>query len=107
MGQRDWNALVILRPARAELISEGPTEAESEIVGRHFHYYQKLVNDGVALLVGRTQDNSANTLGLAILKAADLESAWRIAEFDPAVREGVMTLEVRPYSIALFGDINS
>lgn len=89
------------------MLTEGPTEAESEIVGRHYRYYQELVEEGIALLVGRTQDNSANTLGLAILKANDQDSAWRIAELDPAVREGVMNLEVRPYSIALFGDINS
>lgn len=100
---KQWNHLIILRPTRAEMLTVGPTEDEMRIVSEHFQYYKRLVEEGQALIVGRTQENTAETLGLAIVHAPDLESAIELAYADPAVTHGVMKAEVRPYSIALFG----
>ena len=100
---KQWNHLIILRPTRGEMLTVGPTEDEMRIVSEHFQYYKKLVDEGRALIVGRTQENTAETLGLAIVHAQDFESASELAHADPAVACGVMTAEVRPYSIALFG----
>lgn len=87
------------------MLTEGPTEDEMRIVSDHFQYYKGLVEEGRALIVGRTQEDTAETLGLAIVHAPDFESAVVLAHADPAVALGVMTAEVRRYSIALFGSI--
>lgn len=103
---RDWNFLVILRPLRAEMLTEGPTPEEQRIIGDHFAYYSKLIDDGDAFLVGRTQESTPETMGLAIIRAESAEAARSMASNDPAVAESVMSCEVRPYRIALLSKNN-
>lgn len=93
--------LYLLRPARLGMVTEGPTPEEARIVGEHFAYLKGLTEAGVMVLVGRTQNNDENTLGLAIFRADDDAAARAIMEADPAVRQGVMTAELFPYRIAL------
>ncbi len=99
---KKWNFLVILRPLRPEMLTEGATPEEISIVSRHFQYYSDLVASGRALLVGRTQENTAETLGLAIITATGSDEAYAIANADPAVSSNVMSAEIRPYSVAIF-----
>jgi uncharacterized protein YciI len=99
-----WNFLVILRPLRPEMLTEGPTPEETACVSAHFQYYSALVASEQALLVGRTQENTAETLGLAIISAPDITGARKMAEADPAVANGVMSVDVRSYTIALLGE---
>ncbi len=101
---KKWNFLVILRPMRPEMLTEGPTPEEIGIVSEHFQYYTDLVATGRALLVGRTQENTAETMGLAIIAARDFDEAFAMASADPAVSSDVMSAEIRPYSLALFAD---
>jgi uncharacterized protein YciI len=93
--------LYFLRPARLGMVADGPTPDEAEIVSRHFAYLQDLTEQGVMVLVGRTQNNDADTFGIAIFRAASEAQARAIMENDPAVRHGVMTARLFPYRIAL------
>jgi uncharacterized protein len=95
---------VILKPKRLEMLTEGPTDAERETVGKHFQYYTRLTGAGQAFLVGRTQNADEHTIGLAIIHARDQEHADLVAARDPAVSEGVMSAQVLPYKIALMGE---
>lgn len=93
--------LYVLRPARAAMLTEGPTPAEQATVAAHFAYLADLTEKGVMILVGRTQTTGAETMGLAIFEAADESAARAIMAADPAVVGGVMTAEFFPYKIAL------
>ena len=93
-----------LHPSRVEMLTRGPSEREQKIIGAHFVYWQELVRKGTALLVGRTQDNGAHTVGIALFEAPDEAAALAIAQGDPTVSEGVMTSTVQPYRIGLIAD---
>ena len=93
-----------LHPTRVEMLTAGPTEREQKIVGAHFAYWKELAAKGTALLVGRTQDAGAHTVGLCVFEAPDEASAVALCQADPTVREGVMTSTVQPYRIALLAD---
>ena len=93
-----------LRPRRVEMLTVGPNEREQKIVGAHFAYWKELAAKGTALLVGRTQDAGAQTVGISVFEAPDETSAIALCQADPTVREGVMTSTVQPYRIALLAD---
>ena len=93
--------LYLLKPTRLGMVTEGPTPEETETVSRHFAYLTDLTEKGVMILVGRTQNNDENTLGIAIFEAEDESAARMIMEADPAVRAGVMCADLYPYQIAL------
>lgn len=95
---------MIIRPARSEMLTVGPTPEESDLISGHFHYWKAQVASGSALVVGRTQTSDANTLGLAIFRAEGEAAARRIVDEDPAVQMGVFRAEVFPYRVALLGD---
>lgn len=90
-----------LEPARAGMVTEGPTPEEAETVSRHFAYLKDLTDKGVMILMGRTQNNDDSTFGIAIFEAEDESAARRIMENDPAVAGGVMQATLYPYKIAL------
>jgi uncharacterized protein len=96
-----------LLPARIEMVTAGPTPEEQAIVSEHFAHLEALNEQGVMLLVGRTQDNSPRTFGLAIFQAESEEQAQAIMDSDPAVRKGVMHAELFPFRIALAGKIDA
>lgn len=93
--------LYYLKPARLEMVTEGSTAQEREIVSRHFAYLKDLTEKGVMILMGRTQNNDENTFGISIFEAEDESAARRIMENDPAVLGGVMTAILYPYKVAL------
>lgn len=97
-----WNYLVVLRPTREGMLSEGPTDAEKAAVGAHFAYYSRLVEEGRMLLAGRTTGEPADTIGIAIIHASSLEEAQALVDADPVIVQSVMTAQVQPYSLALF-----
>ena len=95
--------IYILRPTRAEMLTEGPTDQEKETVGKHFAYLQDLTEKGTIILVGRTQVNDARTLGLCVYRAETEEDAHAIMVNDPAIVAGVMSGELFPFRVALAG----
>lgn len=93
--------IYVLKPARLEMLTEGPTPEEVETVSRHFAYFQDLTAKGVMILMGRTQNNDESTFGIAVFEAEDESAARQIMENDPAVQGGVMSATLYPYKIAL------
>ena len=96
-----------LLPGRVEMVTVGPTPEEQAIVDEHFAHLATLTERGVMLLVGRTQDNSPRTFGIAIFQAESDEQAQAIMNSDPAVRKGIMRAELFPFRIALAGKIST
>ena len=96
-----------IEPARPEMVTVGPTPREAEIVSAHFEYLQRLTDEGVMILVGRTQNNDERTFGIAIFKAETEDEARAIMGGDPAVANGVMRAELFPYRIALIREQNA
>ena len=90
-----------LQPTRLGMLTEGPTIEEAKTVTNHFAYLEDLTEQGVMILMGRTQNNDASTFGIAIFEAEDESAARTIMANDPAVREGVMRATLYPYRIAL------
>jgi len=93
--------MYIVRPVRPEMVSESQTEAEEEIISQHFQYVHALVQEGRALVVGRTLNKDEEGFGLVIFRADDFESALALAEADPAVLHGVMRATVYPFRVVL------
>ncbi len=92
-----------LRPARADMLAAGPTPEEERTIGVHFAYLQDLTNRGVVKLAGRTLTTGPESFGICILEAVDEAAARAIMANDPAVAGGVMTAELFPFRIALWG----
>lgn len=93
--------IYVLKVTRLEQLIEGPTEREKAVVAEHFAHLKKLTEQGVAILVGRTQNADASTFGLVILQAESEEDARALMESDPTVVQGVMTATLYPFRIAL------
>jgi uncharacterized protein YciI len=87
-------------PVRLGMVTEGPTDAENEIVGRHFNYLESLTQQGTVLVFGRTQNSGAKTFGIIVFRASSEEEAQSILSNDPAVKEGVMHAELYSYKVA-------
>ena len=90
-----------IQPVRPEMLTEGPTEKESQIVSDHFSYLKGLMRKGVVILAGRTQNTGYSSFGICIFKARSEAQAREIVKKDPAVKNRVMRAELYPYRIAL------
>ncbi len=93
--------LQLVRPA---LLSEGPTANEAAVLQRHVEYLERLAQESIVLLAGRTQIETPDAFGLVIFKAATAADAKRIMQADPAVQESVMRATLYPYRIAVLAD---
>jgi uncharacterized protein YciI len=85
------------------MLVEGLTEEEDRLVGEHFEYLRDLVEKGVVLLAGRTQNPDPTAFGIVIFRAASFNEARTVMEADPAVKQGVFHAELYPYAISLIG----
>ena len=77
------------------------TDADNEVVERHFAHLQSLLAEGKLILAGKTEGLEERTFGIVIFEAEDLESAQKQMRLDPAVQDGIMDAELYPYTIAL------
>ncbi|MBL8165308.1 MAG: hypothetical protein JNJ61_25215 [Anaerolineae bacterium] len=96
-----------IQPTRTEMLSDGPTPQEAEIVSQHFAYLQRLTENGIVILAGRTLNVDETAFGIIIFNASDEAAAHQIMESDPAVQQGVMRASLFPYRIALLAEENS
>ncbi|MBN2460162.1 MAG: hypothetical protein JXB60_01035 [Candidatus Cloacimonetes bacterium] len=92
-----------LQPVRTELLANGSTPAEDEIINAHFEYLKNLSAQKIVLLAGRTLNTDPSGFGIVIFKAPSEREARWIMESDPAVKSGVMKAELYPYHTALWG----
>jgi uncharacterized protein len=95
-----------IEPTRLGMVTDGPTEEEREIVTQHFSYLSRLKDEGVVILVGRTQENNEKTFGICVFNADSEDAAKGIMNSDPAVKNGVMRASLHPYRVALFSEAN-
>ena len=97
--------IYILKLISRLIPDENWTEADNKIVERHFYRLQDLKKEGKLILAGRTTQGGEDQFGIVILKA-DEEEARKLMNEDPAVKEGIMTAELYPYSVALIDENN-
>lgn len=95
-----------IQPTRLEMLTEGPTPREREIVSAHFDYLSNLREQGILILAGRTLNTDHSSFGIAIFNAESEEDARQIVENDPAVVEKVMKAQLFPYRVALIAENN-
>ncbi len=89
---------------RPELLAEGPTDKESQILQNHAAYIADLTKQSKVLLAGRTQTEDPNAFGIVIISVATESEAIEIMNNDPAVKHNVMTAEFFPYNIAFLSE---
>jgi uncharacterized protein YciI len=77
--------------------------AEQAIVDEHFQQLVKFKTEGVIVLAGRTNYETANPemMGLVIFYAKDDAAALEFMLNDPAVKNKIMNVKVHPYGIAV------
>ena len=75
------------------------TDEENAVWGVHFERFQRLLAEGVIVLVGPTL-GEINT-GIAILEAPDEAAARRMMEEDPVIAGGFARGELRPFRVSL------
>lgn len=90
-----------IQPTRHDMLKEGLTPEEEEIMREHFAYLLRLTEEGVMILVGRTLTTDEDSMGIAIFKAHSDEEARALMNKDPAVSKGVMHAKLFPFRIAL------
>ncbi len=93
--------LYMIQPTRPEMLTEGPTPEESEIVSQHFSYLKNLTEQEIVILAGRTLNTDPSSFGIVIFNADSESAAREIMENDPAVKQCVMKATLFPYSVAL------
>lgn len=89
-----------IQPTRPEMLKDGGTTRENQIVQAHFDYLEALVADGTVTLAGRTLNTDPTAFGIVLLNA-DEDSAQSIVDNDPAVAQGLMRAELFPFRTAL------
>ena len=93
--------LYVLEPVRPGMVVDGPNDLEMAAIGRHGEHLNRLAEEGVLVFAGRTQVQSAETRGYALLWADDEAAATRLMNSDPAVSEGIMRATLWPYAVAV------
>jgi uncharacterized protein YciI len=93
--------VIVLRPVPRLLDAANWTAADEGLVAEHFQRLEALRDAGRVLLAGRTLNSDARQFGLVVVEVGSEAEAREIMEGDPAVRGGVMTAELFPYSVAL------
>ena len=73
-----------LVPARAAMLTEGPTETEKMLAARHWAYSLDLLQRGIVVFGGRTIDRSADSFAIMVFRAGSTDEARAIMQNDPA-----------------------
>ena len=92
----EW--IYFLHPPR-ENFAETMTDEEQEVWGVHFERFQRLLEEGVIVLVGPTL-GPVNP-GIAVFEAPDEAAAQKLMEEDPVIAGGYAGGELRPFRISL------
>ncbi len=74
---------------------------DDQAVDLHFAYLQQLLEAGILVLAGRTQETNTHTFGIVIFECNGETEANEIMKSDPAVQKGIMVASLFPYKIAL------
>ena len=96
-----------IQPVRPEMLSDGMTDDEARITGEHFAYLQRLLDEGVLILAGRTLNTDYSAFGIAIFEARDDAHMRQLTMADPGVAQKLFRAEWHPFRIALRTPENS
>jgi len=92
----EW--IYFIHPPR-ENFAATMTAEESAVWRIHFERFERLLHDGVIVLVGPTLGDM-NT-GIAVFEAPDEAAARRIMDEDPVIAGGYARGELRPFRVSL------
>jgi uncharacterized protein YciI len=92
----EW--IYFLHPPRVNFAAT-MTDEEKQVWAVHFERFERLLAEGVVVLVGPTL-GPINT-GIAIIEAPDEDAARRLMEEDPVVAGGYARAELRPFRVSL------
>jgi uncharacterized protein YciI len=92
----EW--IYFIHPPR-ENFAATMTPDEREVWRIHFERLQRMLREGVMILVGPTL-GTVNT-GIAVFEAPDETTARRIMEEDPTIASGYARGELRPFRVSL------
>jgi uncharacterized protein len=83
--------------------AENWTDETNRIVGEHFNYLKNLNENGIALLVGKSDyDNDhPDNFGICIFYAENMDDARALMNNDPCIVNGVMYAELHPFRVVL------
>ena len=92
----EW--IYFIHPPR-ENFAATMTDEEKQVWAVHFERFQRLLAEGVIVLVGPTL--GPHNTGIAIFEAPDEEAARRLMDEDPVIAGGYGRGELRPFRISL------
>jgi len=93
-----------LMPTRTDMLLDGLTDRENEVIDSHSAYLEDLKEKGVLKLAGRTTNTDAPGFGVVVFEAKNEEAARLVMADDPAVKEGVLAAQLFPFRISLMGE---
>ena len=70
------------------------------MLSAHVQYLQNLLDNGQAVIFGRTTNEDDSTFGMVVFEAENERDAREVMSNDPAVKGGIMTADLFPYRIA-------
>lgn len=77
------------------------TAKENAAVNKHFERLKQATAEGKVILAGRTTETLDKAFGMVIFEAENEAAAKAFMEADPAVKAGVMSATLHPYSVVL------
>ena len=76
------------------------TARELEIVKEHVAYLKSLIDEGKGYLMGRTTNlYDPSLFGIVVFDAPDAESAKKIMQDDPLIKNNIMEGELNPFQV--------
>jgi uncharacterized protein YciI len=76
------------------------SQPQMAVFQQHGAQLMKLRNDGVVVVGGHT-DNMQHMRAFVIVKAKDAAAARTVAAEDPAVKGGLLTFSIEPFTLAI------
>ncbi len=92
----EW--IYFIHPPRDDFAAS-MTDEENAVWAVHFERFERLLREGVIILVGPTLGHK-NT-GISIFEAPDEATARRIMQEDPVIAGGYARGELRPFHVSL------
>lgn len=90
--------LRIIRPVKDWTNGE-MTEPDKQLMSEHFMYLEQKFNEGKVLIAGPCEDRS---MGVSVWEVDSREEAEEIMYNDPAVKAGLVSVEIKNYRLSLF-----
>lgn len=88
-----------LQPTRPEMLSLGTTLHEESIILQHLEYLRELTRRKILKKSGRTDANQPEIFSTVVLATDCYESAKKIMQDDPAVKNGLMRARLYLYKV--------